>query len=90
MRLRLLDHASITTAHGLRIVGFLCEGGGPPPTFDAGVITPPLGVNRDGPRGSIQESGAAAHGTIKRRLLIYRAKIKNKFFGKIAVTGVTV
>lgn len=83
MRLRLLDNASITTAHGLRIVGFLCEGGDPPPTFDAGVITPPLGVSKGGPGASIQETHAAGRGprVKERNVSTYiEAKYKNKFF----------
>jgi hypothetical protein len=94
MRLRLLDHASITTAHGLRIVGFFRREGGPTPDFDSGVITPPtLGVAEAGPRSSIQETHAVGRGPRYKLNAVYlyiEQNIKINFLVKIGVTGVTV
>ena len=62
---------------------FFRWGGDPPPTFDAGVITPPLGVSKGGPGASIQETHGAGRGPrVKERnaSTYIEAKYKNKFF----------
>ena len=45
-------------------------------------LTPSARNSKDGPEGIIYHYLFAVHGTIKRRLLIYRAKYKNKFFSE--------